>query len=1070
VRRPVAALVVVCLGAIGVVSSIGPAFAATAITSPSSNPFSAPGDATGNPQAFTVSASGFAPGANVFVEQCDGVPATQSGWDAAQDCDLGSSPSPAAADASGNVTFNAADPNHAFTPFKGESPQSLFNCLASGESSPGNGLTDYTNCQLRVSTNNTAGTSDQVFLTLTLPSAQVAPAFTGTPTTADVNQPYSFSFTGITGSPAPTFSMTPASVAGITLSPAGVLSGTPNVSGSAQITVTASNGVAPNAVKTFTVSIAADPNRPGFLGAPAPATVGTPYTFAFTNITGTPTPTFSMSPSSFAGGITLSPAGVLSGTPATPGTFSVTVTATNGVQPDAVQAFTVTVGLSTGITTPTGNPIVVPGNAAGDPVAFTVVASGFVPGTNVFVEQCDGTPTTAVGWEPAQNCDVGSSPSPAIADTNGNATFLSTDSNHAFIPFKGASPQGLFNCLSPTDPSPQNGLDNFRNCQLRVSTNNVVSTSDQVLTTLRLPNVTPVSFQGTPEPATVGTPYNFAFTGITGVPAPTFSMSPSTLAGGITLSSSGVLSGNPTTAGTFSITVTASNGVAPNSVQSFTVPVGLTTAITTPTGSPFVVPGNLGGDPQRFTVVASGFVPGTNVFVEQCDGTPNTAIGWDPAQNCDVGSSPSPAIVDTNGNATFLSTDSNHAFTPFRDASPQGLFNCLSPLEASPNNGLADFRNCQLRVASNNVVSTSDQVFRTLQLPESVALVAPSFTGTPTQGTVGSPYSFSFGGITGNPAPSFTMTPATVAGGITVSSVGVLSGTPTTAGSFPITVTAANGVAPDAVKSLTLVIAPPVLHVTTVSLPAARVGVVYSTTVAAAGGVTPYHWSIATGTLPVGLTLNPSTGVISGTPKAAATSSFTVRDTDSATPTAQIATKALSIAVAPTANPALGKVGVPYWTTVAAFAGVAPYHWSVSAGALPTGLALNATTGVISGTPTAEGAFKPSVQVLDSKTPKAAKVITKLTISIAPVSITITPATLAHGTIGVKYTATLAGSGGVATYKFAVTSGALPPGIRLTPTGKLTGKPTTAGSFSSTVTTTDKFGFTGVRAYVFVVS
>ena len=1069
-KRIVAAFVVVCLGVIGVVSSMGPAFAATAITSPSSNPYAAVGDGAGNPVPFTVSASGFAPGANVFVEQCDGVPATQSGWDAAQDCDLGSSPSPAAADASGNVTFNAADPNHAFTPFKGESPQSLFNCLAPGESSPGNGLVDYTNCQLRVSTNNTAGTSDQVFITLTLPSAQIAPTFTGTPTVADVNQPYSFSFTGITGSPAPTFSMSPPSIAGITLSPAGVLSGTPTVSGSAQITVTASNGVAPNAVKTFTLSIAGDPNRPGFLGSPPAATVGTPYSYSFTNITGTPTPTFSMAPSSIAGGLTLSSAGVLSGTPTTPGSFAVTVTATNGVQPDAVQGFTVSVGLTTGITTPTGNPIVVPGNAAGNPVAFTVVASGFVPGTNVFVEQCDGTPSTAVGWEPSLNCDVGSSPSPAIADTNGNATFLSTDPNHAFTPFKGASPQGLFNCLSPTDPSPQNGLDNFRNCQIRVASNNVVSTSDQVLTTLRLPNVTPVSFQGTPEPATVGTPYSFSFTNITGVPAPTFSMSPASFGGGLTLSPAGVLSGNPSTAGTFSITVTASNGVAPSSVQSFTVPVGLTTAITTPTGSPFVVPGNLAGDPQKFTVVASGFVPGTNVFVEQCDGTPSTAVGWEPTQNCDVGSSPSAAVVDSNGNATFLSTDPNHAFTPFRGASPQGLFNCLSPLEASPDNGLTDFRNCQLRVASNNVVSTSDQVFRTLQLPESVTLVAPNFTGTPTSGTVGSPYSFSFTGVTGNPAPSFSMSPSTVAGGISISPTGVLSGTPTTVGSFPITVTAANGVAPAAVKNLNLVIAPTAVQITTASLPAARVGVGYLAVVQATGGVTPYHWSIAAGALPVGLTLNATNGIISGTPRAAGTVTFAVRDTDSATPTAQTATKLLSIAVAPTANPALGKVGVPYWTTVAAFAGVAPYHWSVSAGALPPGLTLNATTGVISGTPTAEGAFKPSVQVLDSKTPKASKVITKLTISIAPVAITITPSTLPHGTRSVAYSATLAGSGGVATYKFAVTAGALPPGLKLTATGKISGKPTTAGNFSFTVRTTDKYGFTGTRAYVVGVS
>ena len=85
-------------------------------------------------------------------------------------------PAPALADASGNVTFPAADPNHAFHPFKGASPQGLFNCLAPTRPSPANGLPDFTNCQFRVSTNNSAGTSDQVFLTMTLPAASAGTA------------------------------------------------------------------------------------------------------------------------------------------------------------------------------------------------------------------------------------------------------------------------------------------------------------------------------------------------------------------------------------------------------------------------------------------------------------------------------------------------------------------------------------------------------------------------------------------------------------------------------------------------------------------------------------------------------------------------------------------------------------------------------------------------------------------------------------------------------------------------------------------------------------------------------
>ena len=79
--------------------------------------------------------------------------------------------------------------------------------------------------------------------------------------------------------------------------------------------------------------------------------------------------------------------------------------------------------------------------------------------------------------------------------------------------------------------------------------------------------------------------------------------------------------------------------------------------------------------------------------------------------------------------------------------------------------------------------------------------------------------------------------------------------------------------------SLTFTIVAP-LSITTASLPGGNIGVAYSATLVAAGGTTPYTWSITAGTLPAGLTLNGSTGVISGTPTAAGSSSFTVQVTD----------------------------------------------------------------------------------------------------------------------------------------------------------------------------------------------
>ncbi|MFN8019165.1 MAG: hypothetical protein U0P45_13730 [Acidimicrobiales bacterium] len=154
-----------------------PAFAGS-ITSPSSNPYTVPGDATGTPQSFTITASGFTAGQQVYVEQCDGVASTTSGWNPTEHCDLGTSPSPKTADSSGNVTFTANDPNWGFTPFKGLSPQGLFTCGAPADTDPNDGIPYFENCQVRVSSSNTAVTADQTFFTITLPDAATPPPST----------------------------------------------------------------------------------------------------------------------------------------------------------------------------------------------------------------------------------------------------------------------------------------------------------------------------------------------------------------------------------------------------------------------------------------------------------------------------------------------------------------------------------------------------------------------------------------------------------------------------------------------------------------------------------------------------------------------------------------------------------------------------------------------------------------------------------------------------------------------------------------------------------------------------
>jgi hypothetical protein len=137
--------------------------AATRIVQPGDNPYHVVLDAQGKPQPFTVSATGFQPGHLVYLEQCNGRGPAEPNWSPSLDCDVGNAPPPAIVDKSGTATFATTDPDRKFTPFVGPSPSSLFNCLAPNGPHPNNGLTSYTNCQIRVSSNNVAATQDQVF-------------------------------------------------------------------------------------------------------------------------------------------------------------------------------------------------------------------------------------------------------------------------------------------------------------------------------------------------------------------------------------------------------------------------------------------------------------------------------------------------------------------------------------------------------------------------------------------------------------------------------------------------------------------------------------------------------------------------------------------------------------------------------------------------------------------------------------------------------------------------------------------------------------------------------------------
>lgn len=351
-------------------------------------------------------------------------------------------------------------------------------------------------------------------------------------------------------------------------------------------------------------------------------------------------------------------------------------------------------------------------------------------------------------------------------------------------------------------------------------------------------------------------------------------------------------------------------------------------------------------------------------------------------------------------------------------------------------------------VATNAFGSNSEQLSLTVNGAPAITSASPlpsAQTGTAYSQTLSA---------SGSTPIIWAVTSGALPAGLTLnSSTGLIGGTPTASSVTTFTITAYNAFGSNSQQfSIAVNAAPSIM--TTSPLTAAQVGTAYSVALAASGS-TPITWALTSGSLPAGLTLNASNGFLTGTPIAQGAATFTVSATNA------YGTTSLQLSLTVNGPPQISStsqlpaatMGAVYSQSLAA-SGSTPITWRVTGGALPAGLTLNASTGVVSGTPTTVGAASFTVSATNAFGGSSVQ----FSLAVNAIPAINTASVLPAAQVGVAYSQALSASG-CTPMAWALTGGALPVGLTFdASTASISGTPAAQGTASFTVTATNAFG------------